>query len=379
MTSDTLLRQLISIKSVFPFEGDLIEFITLWLKVNTKCEVEIQEITKTRKNILVTKYSSTKSDKSVLLAGHLDTVPEVIGWETNPYEPTLKNGNLYGLGAWDMKAGLSIILNCLKKFEPQNYNLKAAFTVDEENYSIGAWSLVDTDFVKDVIFGLVPEPGFIHGDKGITIGRTGRSTATVKVFGKSAHGSFSQDGINSIDQANIFLNEIKKMKFSYDKDMGSTSVFPRKIISEANGFSVPDYTEIELDCKMVAPDTAKSIFEKVDNLGKKLYQEKKLYKKPIVKLKKRPTPFSSPFKLDSSSELIKLCQKVVKRQLGKQKTFFRESVADECIYVEKLGVPFVCIGPSGNYAHQANEYVELESVKRVEKIYLEILDSIYKK
>lgn len=46
--------------------------------------------------------------------GHLDTIPVVEGWETDPFEPVRRGDALIGLGSCDMKAGFACILTMLK-------------------------------------------------------------------------------------------------------------------------------------------------------------------------------------------------------------------------------------------------------------------------
>ncbi|MBI3366162.1 M20/M25/M40 family metallo-hydrolase [Candidatus Roizmanbacteria bacterium] len=372
----SLLKQLIRTPSVFPNEKRLSQFISRWVDKNVPgVKKQLQRVADMRENLMLSKGNNKKS---ILLIGHLDTIPVVSDWKTDPYTPIVKGGNLTGLGAWDMKAGLYIILQCLKKYNPKNITLKAAFTVDEENYSQGAHALIKTEFSKNTVLILVPEPGFTHGHYGITIGRTGRSTYTVLIRGKSAHGSKSYEGVNAISEAQIFIKEILTLKFPKDQSFGKTTLFPSMIQSSAKGFSVPDECELELDCKLVYPDTPQTVFKKINNMGKQLYGSKKLKYLPTVSYKKRPTPFCAPYKIDRNNHYVKLCKKIIEEVAGKSIAFYRESVADECIYVEKLKIPAICIGPQGKNAHKAGESVNIQSIQIVENIYLKLLEQIDK-
>lgn len=372
----SLLEELIAIPSVFPNERKISLFINQWVAKNIPdVKKQVQRVTDMRENLMFLKGNKRKS---VLLIGHLDTIHAVSGWKTNPYQPVVKDGKLIGLGAWDMKAGLYIILQCLKKYNPKNITLKVAFTVDEENYSQGAHALIKTEFVKNTEFILVPEPGFTYGHHGITIGRTGRSTYTIHIRGKSAHGSKSYEGVNAILEAQLFLKEILRLKFLKDPFFGSTTIFPSVIHSSAKGFSVPDECEIELDCKLVYPENPETVLKKIMNIGKHLHRLDKLAYIPTISYKKRPTPFCASYKIDENNRYVKLCKKVVKEVTGKAISFYKESVADECIYVEKLKIPAICIGPQGANAHKADESVNIQSVQTVEKIYLKLLEHIDK-
>ncbi len=60
-----------------------------------------------RKN-LVTRLAGTGGGRSLLLSGHMDTVPtREAQWTTPPWSPETRKGRLYGLGTFDMKAGLA--------------------------------------------------------------------------------------------------------------------------------------------------------------------------------------------------------------------------------------------------------------------------------
>lgn len=73
---------------------------------------------KGRKN-LVARLAGSGGGRSLLLSGHMDTVPTHLpGWKHSPWEPTLRAGRMSGLGAFDMKGGLvaqAAVLAALKR------------------------------------------------------------------------------------------------------------------------------------------------------------------------------------------------------------------------------------------------------------------------
>jgi acetylornithine deacetylase len=73
---------------------------------------------KGRKNLGV-RLSGSGGGRSLLLSGHMDTVPtDVPGWKHSPWEPSLKRGRMSGLGTFDMKGGLvaqAAVLVALKR------------------------------------------------------------------------------------------------------------------------------------------------------------------------------------------------------------------------------------------------------------------------
>jgi acetylornithine deacetylase len=60
-----------------------------------------------RKN-LVARLPGLGGGRSLLLSGHMDTVPtNPEAWTSSPWSPEIREGRLYGLGTFDMKAGLA--------------------------------------------------------------------------------------------------------------------------------------------------------------------------------------------------------------------------------------------------------------------------------
>src|ERR1700749_4093165 len=59
------------------------------------------------RTVVGTYRPSTNSGKSLILQGHCDVVPAgpLAMWETPPFTPPIKDGRMYGLGAWAMKSG----------------------------------------------------------------------------------------------------------------------------------------------------------------------------------------------------------------------------------------------------------------------------------
>ena len=75
-------------------------------------------------------------------AGHTDVVPTGPReeWHTDPFEPVVKDGILYGRGAADMKSGLAAMITATERFIPRHPEhagtLAFLLTSDEEGPSI---------------------------------------------------------------------------------------------------------------------------------------------------------------------------------------------------------------------------------------------------
>ncbi|MEN3000101.1 MAG: M20 family metallopeptidase [Acidilobaceae archaeon] len=151
--------------------------------------------------------------------GHYDVVPGGPGWTvTEPFRPLLKDGNVYGRGASDMKGGVAITVGALKLLSLHGYepklSLEVAFVPDEEiGGQCGTGYLVESmERAPDYV--MLPEPSGLaypwHGHRGIL-------WAKVKVKGHSAHGSRPWLGKNAFllgSQLALELHRLMSSAFS---------------------------------------------------------------------------------------------------------------------------------------------------------------------
>lgn len=119
-------------------------------------------------------------------AGHTDVVPTGPReeWHTDPFEPVIKDGLLYGRGAADMKSGLAAMVTAFERFvarHPDHKGTIAVHTSDEEGPSVeGTRKVVETLTARNekIDWCIVGEPtsGDVLGDT-LKIGRRGSRQA----------------------------------------------------------------------------------------------------------------------------------------------------------------------------------------------------------
>jgi acetylornithine deacetylase len=89
-----------------------------------------------RPNVTATR-KGVGEGRSLVLSGHIDTVPLGLKeWQHDPYGAEIVDGKLFGLGAFDMKAGIAINLGVLRTLQELHIPLKGDLifesVVDEE-------------------------------------------------------------------------------------------------------------------------------------------------------------------------------------------------------------------------------------------------------
>jgi len=142
-----------------------------------------------RPNVVATR-KGTGGGKSLAFNGHSDVVPISYPerWEFPPFEPTVKDGKLYGRGTSDMKGGLAAAFYALKALKDCGIKLKGDVvlhsSVGEESQSaetIGAERAVKDHYHTD--FAIVCEPSNLE----VQIASSALVFFTLIVEGKGVH------------------------------------------------------------------------------------------------------------------------------------------------------------------------------------------------
>lgn len=147
---------------------------------------------------VVARIKGRKPGKTLLLNGHLDTVPAGEGWSLDPYAATRKDGRLYGRGASDMKAGVAgmayaaILLQ--RMGNPFAGELLLFFNSDEERTNLGMLKFLADGVQAD--FAVIGEPS----DLDVCTGHRGVARFWLTTLGVPGHTSFVKKPDNAISK-----------------------------------------------------------------------------------------------------------------------------------------------------------------------------------
>ncbi len=374
-----LLRQLVAIPSVFPNEKKIGDFLAEQLKQRGfRVKKQVFSRKPRRFNVVGEKG---RGKKSVLLYGHMDTVPVYEGWTTDPFTLVEDGDKLVGRGALDMKAGCAAFLKAVEGFEPKGFKVKLVFGADEENISEGAHALAASGVLKDVVVVLVSEPAIgtteHHGPRTLTLGRRGRCDVVITVKGESAHGAYGI-GINAVEEASKIVLALKQLPLA-EHEIGKGSLFCRKISADSGSLSVPEVCEILVDRHLVPPETPESAVVQIQHLLQDLKTSGMLKGEAVAALKPRKTPFLKPYATEKSHAFTQFIEWCVKEVFGEVYYQYGFSVADDNIFGADLNLPVITIGPKGQGCHGAGEYVLRSSYEELIRIYVHILEQFNKK
>ena len=147
---------------------------------------------------------------TVVFAGHTDVVPAGPRqwWHADPFEPTERDGALYGRGAADMKSSLAAIVVAIEEFVAARPDHGGAIAVlltsDEEGPAVdGTTRVVETLRARGerIDYCIIGEPTSVRttGDM-IKNGRRGSMSGRLTVRGVQGHVAYPQLARNPIHQ-----------------------------------------------------------------------------------------------------------------------------------------------------------------------------------
>jgi len=173
-----------------------------------------------RINLIATK--DYNQEKWLTFYGHMDVVPALTEgqskWRFPPFEATLvKSGKIYGRGTADMKGDMVCLILALQIIDKLNlkpkFNLQVLNCTDEEvGVYPGIRYLAEQGYIKGTIFCM---DGVITPL--IPIGTGGDLNVLIEIIGKSCHSGYNFLGINAIEEALPFLNELMTLKKKVEK------------------------------------------------------------------------------------------------------------------------------------------------------------------
>ena len=156
-------------------------------------------------------------------AGHTDVVPAgpLDGWDSPPFEPTVRGGQLFGRGAADMKTSLAAFVTAIERFvaaHPDHAgSIALLLTSDEEGIAThGTVKVVEALAARGehLDYCVVGEPTSVNtlGDT-IKNGRRGSLSGTLRVKGVQGHVAYPQLARNPIHEFAPALAELASMRW----------------------------------------------------------------------------------------------------------------------------------------------------------------------
>lgn len=314
----------------------------------------------------------TGGGKSLMLNGHADTV-SLASYERDPLSGEIFEKDnrqvVVGRGSLDMKGGLAAALAAMSAVKASGYSLRGdvilAAVADEEDASLGTKDIIDAGWRADA--AVIPEPTMEE----LIVAHKGFVWAEVDILGVAAHGSQPALGVDAILHAGWFLSALEAYQRTLPTDdvLGPASLHCGLIRGGEEPSSYPAKCTVTIEFRTIPCQTEQSILQDMRRLLANIAQDKPefRYADPRITLS-RPTQ-----KLAARHPLVQKTVEIATPILGHCPRVGSLPFWCDAALLSEVGVPAIVFGPAGAGLHAKEEYVDVESVRKIEAVLVELI------
>lgn len=310
-----------------------------------------------------------------VFAGHTDVVPPGprSDWQSDPFEPEVRDGYLYGRGAADMKGSLASMVLAVERFlsahpEPQG-SIAFLLTSDEEGPFInGTIKVVETLEARHekMTWCIVGEPSSQNriGDV-VKHGRRGSLTGYLTILGIQGHVAYPHLARNPIHQALAALQELTSKVWDHgNQDFPPTSL---QIVDVHGGNGVtnliPGQLKLIFNLRFSTEQTEPELRNQIETI---LHQHGLEYQLNWV--------FSGPPFLTRHGKLLPaVCQAITEITGAAPETSTSGGTSDGR-FIAPTGCEVLELGPVNATIHKVDECVRVEDLETLAQLYQRSLE-----
>jgi acetylornithine deacetylase len=298
-----------------------------------------------------------------MLNAHVDTVG--VDDMLDPFSATVRDGKLYGRGAYDMKGSLAACMTAVKVLVDAGASLAGdvlvAAVADEEYASLGTAEVIKHYHVDGAI---VTEPTELD----ICIAHKGFIHLEVETIGRAAHGSRFDEGIDANMRMGYFLAELDKL----EQDLRTRKEYPlvgppslhAAVIKGGTGLSTYAAScKLQIERRTIPGETEKQAVGELQVMIDRLAAADPTFKAALKTLFVR-----NAFEVDPKLAVVQVLQQAATEVLGKQPRLVGQPYWMDSALLAAAGVETVAMGPVGAGAHSKEEWVDLVSVAKMAQV-----------
>lgn len=358
-----LLQHLIAIPSVNPTlapdeahgETAIATFAAEWLQARG-VTARLEEAAPGRPNVYA--EVGAGDGPTLCLCAHLDTVGTA-GMTISPFEPRVEGSRIYGRGAFDMKGGLAAVMAAAAAVAEGGGvkgRLILALLADEEYASIGADDFVRRHRADGCILTEPSAQKLILGHKGFV-------WANITTKGRAAHGSAWDLGVSAIGKMGRLIAALER----FDQEVLRARVHPLvgpasmhcAVIKGGDGISTyAPHCTLQVERRTNPDENLAHVRQELLDVIAAAGEEAEV-----------DCFFSRPALLCNPDEaMVQHLRAAAAAVTGAEPAAAGVAYWMDAAVFAAAGVPTVNYGPAGAGAHEAIEWVDLDSVVDVARV-----------
>jgi len=316
-------------------------------------------------------------DKAPLFcfAGHTDVVPagDRADWHSDPFQPDIRDGMLYGRGAADMKGSLAAMITATEKFlaehsDPQG-SIAFLITSDEEGPAIdGTVRVIETLQARNesIDWCLVGEPTSTSsvGDV-VKNGRRGSLGCRLLVKGVQGHVAYPHLARNPVHEAVPALSELAATTWDQGNEHFPPTSFQISNIQAGTGATnvIPGSLEVIFNFRFSTETNQQDLEQRTQSILDKYGLDYDI----------EWTLSGNPF-LTSEGELVDAAQRAISEVTGYTTELSTSGGTSDGRFIAPTGTQVLELGPLNATIHKVNECVSVEDLDTLSQIYQRMLE-----
>ncbi|EJL93988.1 succinyl-diaminopimelate desuccinylase [Pantoea sp. GM01] len=322
-------------------------------------------------------WATRGQGETLAFAGHTDVVPpgDANRWISPPFEPSIRDGMLFGRGAADMKGSLAAMVVAAERFVAANPQHKGrlAFliTSDEEASAVnGTVKVVERLMARNerMDYCLVGEPSSteIVGDV-VKNGRRGSMTANLTLHGVQGHVAYPHLADNPVHRAMPALNELVDTVWDEGNEFFPPTSMQIANVQAGTGSNnvIPGEFFVQFNFRFSTQLTDQMIKDRVAEL---LDRHQLRY---TLEWNVSGQPF-----LTSRGKLVDAVVNAVAHYNEIKPQLLTTGGTSDGRFIARMGAQVVELGPVNATIHKINECVKASDLQMLSRMYQRIMEQL---
>ena len=311
-----------------------------------------------------------------VFAGHTDVVPtgDLERWNTDPFEPVVKDGFLFGRGAADMKTSVAAMVIAAERFVKQHPNHRGSIafliTSDEEGDAVnGTTKVVDTLQARGVHMDccVVGEPtSDTKLADTIRVGRRGSLSCKLTVTGSLGHVAYPEKTPNAVHEILPSLASLSSREWDQGNEFFRSTTFQISNVNAGTGAAnvIPSEVVIQFNFRYNTEQSAEGLQKEVERVVGE--------PKEGISLDFDWRASGLPFLSKQGKFTDAVCE-AARKVTGLEPVRSTAGGTSDARFIVPTGTETVELGPVNSSIHKFNEHVRVDDLEPLCEIYYRTL------
>lgn len=375
MNTQKILEKLIRFKTITPKEEGIYDYILSLFDDFSHIRIDKEDV----RNIFI--YKRFGDGLHVNFCGHVDVVPAGGKWQSDPFEPVIKDGMIYGRGTQDMKGPLACFLSAICDVKEFNGTISILLTSDEEGDGIyGIRHALDvlehSSMLPDLAIVAEPTCEAKLGDT-IKVGRRGSINGKLTIHGKSGHAAYVQKCVNPISKN---FGQFLQMVSHKNLDDGDEFFAPSVIVPTTlkSGYGVTNLTPADLELLFNVRNSTHSDKNTLESFIKKALSDYDITDYELD-IRESSQSFLTDLNTDKAKILLECLMRAIEDVVGVVSEKTTGGGTSDARFFAKKHISVVEFGLVNDTIHSVDERTSLEDLQKLQEIFALFLSLISQK